>query len=180
MSKLLPVFAIILFFLGCSKETTVEVIRHPLIEFTINSVLWKAANYSFTKPVQVVAYPANSTQSGQLYNRFIFQVNAKNDKGEDMQLNIVFDASNINQLRGIYSPTYTPQTGLYEVQLFTLDNNLSAYSFCAGSSAATMQIQRHSQTERLISGTFQMTLCNVRDNSEKIQISDGVIKDIHY
>lgn len=180
MSKLLPLLITIIFLSACSKETTVQVIRHPLIQFTSDSVVWTAANHSFTKPVQVVAYPANSSQSGQLYNRFIFQVNAKNEKGEDMQLNIVFDASSTNELKGVYRPTYTSQAGLYEVQLFRLDNNLSAYSLCTSRSAAMLYIQRQSQTERLISGSFQMTLCNVRDTTEKIQITDGIIKDINY
>lgn len=180
MTKLLSLLIIILFLSACSKETTVQVMRNPLIQFTGNSALWKAGNYSLTKPVQVVGYPANSNQSGQLYNRFTLQANGKNDKGEDLQLNIVFDASNADQLKGIYRPAYTSETGLYEVQLFTLDNDLSAYSLCSGSSASMLQIQRHSQAERLISGSFQMMLCNVRDTAQKIQISDGIINDIHY
>ncbi len=181
MTKLLPLLIIILFLSACSKETTVQVIRNPLIEFTSSLGLWKADNYSLTKPVQVVGYPANSSQSGQVYKRFTLHANGKNDKGEDLQLNIVFDAENIDQLKGIYRPTYTSEKGLYEVQLFTLDNNnLSAYSICTSSSASMLQIQRQSQTERLISGTFQMELCNVRDPTQKIQISDGIIKDIHY
>lgn len=180
MTKLLPLLIIILFS-GCSKETTVQVIRNPLIEFTSNLGLWKADNYSVTKPVQVVGYPANSSQSGQVYNRFTLHADGKNDKGENLQLNIVFDASNTDQLRGIYSPTYTSETGLFEVQLFTLNNNnLSAYSLCTSSSASKLEIQRQSQTERLISGSFQLILCNVRDTTQKIQIFNGIIKDIHY
>ena len=179
--KLLPLFGILFLFSACSPDTTVQIVRHPLIKFSYNSTSWQADNYFFVGPSQVVAYPANTTQPGKLYNRFTLQAYGKDEQGNDLQLNILFDVADATQLIGTYSPVYTSDRGLPQVQLFNLDNNnLAAYELCANDSTAVLQIKRQSEKERLISGNFQMTLCNIRDTTQKINITNGILTDIHY
>ena len=179
--KLLPLFCILFHFSACSPDTTVQIQRHPLIKFTYQSASWKADNYFFVGPVKVVAYPANTSQPGKLYNRFTLQAYGKDDQGNNLQLNILFDAADATQLTGTYRIAYTADKGLPQVQLFNLDNNnLAAYELCHNDSTALLQIQRQSQTEQLVSGSFQMTLCNIRDTTQKINITNGILTDIHY
>ena len=179
--KLLCLLSIICLFSACSQDTTVQIQRHPLIKFTYQSTSWNADNYFFVGPAQVVAYPANTSQPGKLYNRYTLQAYGKDEQGNNLQLNILFDAADAEQLIGTYRMRYSADKGLPQVQLFNLDkNNLAAYELCSTDTTAQLSIQRQSQTEQLISGTFQMMLCNTRDTTQKISITNGVLTDIHY
>ncbi|MEP7108914.1 MAG: hypothetical protein ABI760_13055 [Ferruginibacter sp.] len=174
-----------LFFYGCTREkVTVQVIRKPSIEFNYNSTSsWKADNSSFAAISKVVVYPDDLSLQGVLYNRLTLQSSGHDNTGNNLQLIISFDAVNVSQLVGLYSTDYSTQWGLAEVQLFDLTNssNLSAYNLCNNYNAiATFRIQRQNTTERLISGVFQMTLCNSRDSTQKIDIINGALTDIHY
>jgi hypothetical protein len=181
---LLSLFSCI-FFLGCSHdETTVQILRTPLLTFNFNGTSgWKANNYSFAPVSKVVVYPADTSQTGQLFNRYTLQATGKDSAGNTYQLIITFDNTDPNLLTGIYKPHYTNQTGLAQVQLFNLtnSNDLAAYNLCANDTAnAMLQIQKQKQDESLITGAFQMMLCNSRDSSKKINITNGIIKDIKY
>lgn len=170
---------------GCSNdETTVQIVRTPLLTFSFNGTSsWKADTYSLAAVSKVVVYPADTTQAGQLFNRFTLQGSGRDSSGNTYQLIITFDAADINQLAGIYSPVYTAQRGLSQVQLFNLTNSsdLSAYDLCEDNiGSAVFQIQKQGQNERLITGGFQMTLCNSRDTTQKINITNGILKDIKY
>ncbi len=178
-------FFISFFFVGCSREeTTVQIIRTPIISFNFNgNSSWKADSYSFAPVTKVVVYPRDTTQASQLFNRFTLQGVGKDNTGNTYQLIITFDAVDVNQLVGVYSPFYTAQRGLSQVQLFNLTNSntLSAYNLCNGNIAnEILQIQKQSSDERLITCSFQMTLCNARDSTQKIIITDGLLKDINY
>lgn len=181
---LLSLFATI-FLLGCSHdETTVQILRTPLLTFNFNgSSGWKADNYSFAPVSKVVVYPADTSQTGQLFNRYTLQATGKDSARNTYQLIITFDNADANLLTGIYTPHYTNQTGLSQVQLFNLSNSndLAAYNLCANDTANNiLQIQKQKEDERLITGTFQIMLCNSRDTSKKINITNGIIKDIKY
>lgn len=182
--RLLPLLFLFLFLSGCSDEqTSVQIIRTPSLTFNLNGSSWKADNYSFAPISKVVVYPQDTTLPGQLYNRFSLQATGRDSAGNTYQLFITFDAIDVNQLSGIYSPFYTPQRGLSQVQLYNLtnSNNLSAYTLCADNLAnAVFQIQKQNIDETLITGVFQMTLCNSRDTTEKINITNGIMKDIKY
>jgi hypothetical protein len=174
-----------IFFFGCSHdETTVQILRTPLLTFNFNgSSPWKADNYSFARVSKVVVYPADTSQTGQLFNRYMLQGTGKDSAGNTYQLIITFDNTDANLLTGTYKPHYTNQTGLSQVQLFNLtnSNDLAAYNLCANdTSNAVLQIQKQKADERLITGSFQMMLCNSRDSSKKINITNGIIKDIKY
>lgn len=174
-----------IFFFGCSHdETTVQILRTPLLSFNFNgSSTWKADNYSFAPVSKVVVYPADTSQTGQLFNRYTLQGTGKDSAGNNYQLIITFDNSDPNLLTGTYKPHYTNETGLAQVQLFNLtnSNDLAAYNLCTNDTAnAILQIQKQKPDERLITGSFQMMLCNSRDSSKKINITNGVIKDIKY
>jgi len=174
-----------IFFFGCSHdETTVQILRTPLLTFSFNgSSTWKADNYSFAPVSKVVVYPADISQTGQLFNRYTLQGTGKDSAGNTYQLIITFDNTDANLLTGTYKPHYTNQTGLSQVQLFNLtnSNDLAAYNLCANdTSNAVLQIQKQKADERLITGAFQMMLCNSRDSSKKINITNGIIKDIKY
>ena len=176
---------LVIFFLSCSSdETTVQIVRTPLLTFDFNATTaWKADKYSFGPVTQVVVYPSDTAQAGQLFSRFTLQGSGKDASGNTYQLIITFDAADNAQLTGVYSSDYDLQRGLYEVHLYNLtnSNNLSAYSLCQESRAnAFLQIQKQNKEERLITGSFQMTLCNSRDTTEKLNITNGILKDIKY
>jgi hypothetical protein len=175
----LPVLLLLL--TACSREEViVQVVRNPLIEFSAGTFSWRASNHSFRTPARVVQYPSAAAQSGQLYTRYTLEATGRDNRGQQMQFTMQFDAAGTNRLTGEYRPTYTTQRGLAAVQLFNLDeNNLASYRLCSTDTAnARLVIQRQSERENLIAGTFQMTLCNERDTSIKLVISDGVITDI--
>ena len=170
---------------SCSNDaTTVQIIHTPLFTFNLNGTSpWTASTYSFTSISKVVVYPADTSQPGQLYNRLTLQGSGKDSSGNVYQINISFDAANVNQLVGVYNTLHTAQSGLGDVQLFNLtnSNDLSVYNLCNDNiSNAVLQIQKQSQDESLITGSFQMTLCNSRDTTQKLNITNGILKDIKY
>jgi hypothetical protein len=175
---------LIIFYLlpGCSRgDLTVNIIRNPLIKFDLDSSSWKADNYSFTGPTTVVVYPSNPLLPGNLYYRFTLQANGRDNKGNNLIFNLVFDASDFNQLSGDYRVIYSTEKGLQQVQLFNTGSTLSAFALCPNDSITPiLKVQKQSLTERLITGTFQMTLCNTRDTAQKIRITNGILTDIHY
>ncbi len=173
------------FFTGCSPDvTTVQVVRNPEISFLFNgSSSWNYNQYSFSPVSQTVVYPQDTTKPGQLYNRLTLQTTGKDNAGKTLQLIITFDAVNTDQLVGLYTTEYTTQRGLAQVQLFNVTdaNNLAAYELCAGQMAdATLLIEKQKTDERLITGSFHMTLCNQRDSTELVDITNGVLTDITY
>ncbi len=186
MKKYVPLFLFIIFiFQGCSPEvTTVQVVRNPLIKFDFgNGNTWKSSSYDIFNTSRVVVYPQDTSKPGQLYNRFNLQASAKDDKGNDYQLTISFDSNEPDVLVGTYTPSYTTQHGLAQVQLYNLTNtnSLVAYNLCKPQVAqAIFQVTKQHPEEKLISGSFQMTLCNARDTTQKIIIRNGIFTDLRY
>ncbi len=183
MKKPLTRILIFLFLLSaCTpEETTVGIARNPVLGFTAPSMTWQSARYSFAAPSQVVAYPADSTQPGRLYNRLTLQATGENSDGDNLQIILMFDAEDASQLIGTYRPLYTTTRGLAQAQIFNLSRDeLAAYALKPNDVSAVLQVQRQSQTERLIAGTFQMTLYNTRDTTETINITAGTFTDIRY
>ncbi len=181
MKKILPLLSSVSFLFSCSPDITITVKRNPLIQFSTNTMTWKADSYYFTDVAQVVAYPYNTTQPGKIYNRYTLQAFGKNDKGQDLQFNIIFDVVDPAKLTGLYRSRYSTDRGLSQVQIFNLDNNnLAAYALSPNDSTAVLNIQRQSQTERLIAGNFQMTIQNIRDTTQKINITNGILTDVRY
>lgn len=181
--------AVLLFCLclaGCTKDvTTVQVVRNPLIKFDFGggNASWQSSTYTFSSISKVVVYPQDSTQPGQLYNRITFQSSGKDNSGNMLQLIIAFDAVDLNQLTGVYNSSYTIQRGLAQVQLYNLtdNSNLAAYSLCDKTiSNAQFQIEKQKPDEKLITGTFHMTLCDARDSTKKIDITNGIFTDVTY
>ena len=173
------------FLFGCTPDvTTVQVIRHPTITFSYDATsMWQDNSYSFAPVTQTVVYPQDTTRPGQIYHRQTLQAMGKDDKGNSLQLIITFDMADESQFVGTYTTDYTTQRGLAQVQLFNVTdaNNLSAYNLCrANLSDAVLNIEKQKPDERLISGSFRMTLCNQRDSTEKITITNGVLTDITY
>lgn len=170
---------------GCTKdETVVQVIHTPLFTCNLNGTsVFVANNYSFSPVYKVVAYPQDTTLPAQVYNRFTMQAIGSDDSGNNYQLIITFDAADKNQLIGSYSPFYSKQMGLSQVQLYNLtnSNNPIAYSLCQDSLAKDVfQIRNQSQSQNLITGAFHMTICNSRDTTVKISISNGIFNNIKY
>lgn len=172
---------ILLLFSSCSKKvTTIEVVRKPLLQFTIDSAVWTAENYTFLAPSRVVQYPSDTSLPGRLYNHFTLQGTGKDTKGNNLQLIVVFDVVDNLQLVGTYHPSYSTTKGLNSVQVFNLDNNnLAAYSIC-DTAFSMLQVRKQSIDEKLIAGSFQALLCNIRDSTKKITITNGIINDINY
>lgn len=179
MRKFYLFIIVILCFVGCTREsTTIQIIRNPVIEFLTDSASWQADDYSISQPSKVVEYPANAG-TGRLYNRFTLNAFGKDSRGRNLQLIIVFDAVDATRLTGIYSPVYSLTSGLKDIQIFNLENNnLASYSLCG--SNAQFRIVKQSTRERLVAGIFNATVCNVRDTTNKINITNGVFTDIRY
>lgn len=167
---------------ACTREvTTLQIIRHPLIRFNYDpSLSWQADNYYFTGSSRVVVYPSDTSLQGKLYNRFTLEAFGKDNNGNNLQLIMAFDAADSSKLNGVYTPAHNAQRGLNQVQVFNLNsNNLAAYELCSTGNSY-LQIQKQSSTERLITGTFQMVLCNTRDTTKKINITNGILTDVQY
>lgn len=174
-----------LLFIGCSSDqTTVQIIRTPVLKFDFSSSnSWTADTYSITNSSTVVAYPQDSTLPAQLYNRYILQGSGKDDSGHTYQLVITFDVSDNTPLLGIYKNAYTANRGLAEVQLFDITdkNNLAVYNLCSDDlQNDVFQIQKQKADEKIITGAFQMTLCNTRDSTQKLSLMNGTVKDLKY
>lgn len=174
----------ILFFFSCSHdETIVQIQRTPELKCNFDGTSWKADTYSFGSVSKVVVYPRDTSQPGQLLNRLTLKATGRDSLNNSYQFILTFDVIDVSHLVGTYTPAYTLQRGLAQVQLFDLtnNNNLSAYDLCNSDLAnAALQIEKQKPDERIITGNFHMTLCNARDTSQKIHINDGVIKDIKY
>ena len=174
----------IIFFLSCSRdETIVQIQRTPELKFNFDGASWKADTYGFGALSKVVVYPQDTSQPGQLLNRLTLQATGRDSLNNTYQFILTFDVIDKSHLVGTYTPAYTPQRGLAQVQLFNLtnSNNLSAYELCNNDLAnAALQIEKQKPDERIITGNFHMTLCNARDTTQKINITNGVIKDIKY
>lgn len=182
MKKLWLLCVIPVLFACTREEITVQIVRNPLIKFTTDAYSWEASSYDFREPFQVVQYPSNPSLPARLYTRYVLQASGRADNGQNLQLNLFFDTHEKNQLIGLYRPTYTDERGLANVQLYNLENNnLAAYSLCPHDTASTrLHIQRQNDKEQLIAGTFQVTVCNERDTTQKVVIRNGVLTDIHY
>lgn len=171
--------------LSCSPDvTTIQVVRNPAIKFDYNGTsTWQNSTYSFGAVSRTIVYPKDTTKPGQIYNRLTMQAEGKDNAGNDLQLIITFDVADANQLVGIYSPDYTTERGLAQVQIFNLTNSsdLAAYELCSvAAMPAYLNIQKQKADEQLITGTFQATLCNLRDTTNRITITNGIITDITY
>ena len=84
MKKTLPFFFFIAsIFLGCSPDqTTIQIIRNPTLSFNFSPTnTWVANSYSITNISKVVAYPQDTTQTAQLYDRYSLQGSGKDDSG---------------------------------------------------------------------------------------------------
>ena len=171
--------------LGCSRDkTTIQIIRNPILSFNFSPTnTWVSNSYSINNISQVVVYPQDTSLPAQLYNRYTLQGSGKDDSGRTFQLVITFDLSANTPLIGVYSPTYTSQKGLAQVQLYDLtnSNNLAVYNLCQQNlSTAVFQIAKQKTDERIVTGSFQMMLCNSRDSTQKLNIIGGSLKDLKY
>lgn len=186
MKKIFPLFffTAIIFF-GCSPDqTTIQIIRNPTLSFNFSPTnTWVAGSYSITNISKVVVYPQDITQPAQLYDRYSLQGSGKDDSGRTFQLVITFDLSDNSPLIGIYTPSYTAQKGLAQVQLYNLthSNDLSVYNLCSQNlNTAVFQIEKQKTDEKIVTGSFQMILCNSRDTTQKLNIIGGSLKDLKY
>lgn len=182
--SLLLFFVTLVFFSCSTDQTTVQIIRTPLLKFDFSpSNSWKADNYSISNTSKVVVYPQDTSLPAQLYDRYTLQGSGKDQSGHTYQLVITFDVSDSSQIVGIYKTAYNSQRGLAQVQLFDLTNknDLSVYNLCAEDLPNdVLQIQKEKADEKIITGAFQMSVCNSRDTTQKLTIMNGTIKDLKY
>ena len=185
MKKNFLFFLTAIVFLGCSSDkTTIQIVRNPTLSFNFSPTnTWVASTYSINNISSVVVYPQDTTQPAQLYDRYSLQGSGKDDSGRTFQLVITFDLSANSQLVGAYTPAYSAQRGLAQVQLYNLtnSNDLSVYNLCSQNlNTAVFQIEKEKTDERIITGSFQMMLCNSRDSTQKLSIMSGIVKDLKY
>ena len=184
INLLLFFFTGIVFWGFSQDQTTIQIVRNPTFSFNFSPTdSWVASTYSITNISKVVVYPQDTSQPAQLYDRYSLQGSGKDDSGRTFQLVITFDLLNNSPLIGIYTPAYTSQRGLAQVQLYNLTNNndLSVYNLCSQDLGTDVfQISKQQPTERIVTGAFQMTLCNSRDTTQKLNITGGIVKDLKY
>lgn len=187
MNKRLHIFLTLatLFLFSCSSDqTTVQIIRSPLLTFELSPAnSWKADGYSIIKSSKVVQYPQDASLSAQFYDRYVLTGTGKDDSGHTYQLTLNFDVAEGYQLVGLYKSGYTIERGLGDVQIVDLTDkkNLEVYNLCAQDlQNDILQIEKQKPDERIITGSFQMTVCNSRDTTKKINILNGIIKDLKY
>jgi hypothetical protein len=171
--------------LSCtSDQTTVQIIRSPLLKFNLSpGNSWKADGYTLTQPSKVVEYPQDTSLPAQFYDRYVLTGSGKDDSGHTYQLTINFDLADGQQLVGLYKSDYTVERGLGGVQIVDMTDkkNLEVYNLCAEDlQNDILQIEKQKPDERIITGSFQMTLCNSRDTTQKLNILNGIIKDLKY
>ena len=134
----------------------------------MDSSSWKADSYFFTGPATEVVYLSNPLLPGSLYNRYTLQANGKDCKGNSLLFNLIFDASDFKLLSGDYKVKYTAEKGLHQVQLFNTGSTLATFALCPNDSLTpVLHVQKQSFEERLITGTFQMTLCTQETQLKK-------------
>lgn len=178
-------FVVTIGLFSCSSDqTTVQIIRSPLLQFDLSPTnSWKAGGYSLIKTSSVVEYPQDTTLPAQFYDRYVLSGSGKDDSGHTYQLTVTFDLAAGNQLVGLYKAAYTSQRGLGDVQLvdMTDKNKLAVYDLCAEDlQNDILQIEKQKPDEQIITGSFQMTVCNSRDSTQKLRIMNGIIKDLKY
>ena len=187
MNKVLrfSLLLVTVFLFSCSSDqTTVQIIRSPLLQFNLSSSnTWKADNYSLIKTSQVVEYPQDTTLPAQFYDHYVLTGSGKDDSDHTYQLTVNFDLVSGIQLVGLYKKAYTSERGLGDVQLVDMTDkkNLAVYNLCAEDLPNDiLQIEKQKPDERIITGSFQMTVCNSRDTTQKLNITNGIIKDLKY
>lgn len=182
--RIFPFFLALAFF-GCSSDqTTVQIIRSPLLKFNLSPTnSWQADGYSIVKSSKVAEYPQDTTLPAQFYDRYVLTGSGKDDSGHTYQLTLNFDVASGIQLVGLYKKGYTSERGLGDVQLVDLTdkNNLAVYNLCAQDlQNDILQIEKEKSDEQIITGSFQITVCNSRDSTQKLVIMNGIIKDLKY
>lgn len=187
MNKVLRIFLLLatVFLFSCSSDqTTVQIIRSPLLQFNLSPTnSWKADSYSLIKASQVVEYPHDPTLPAQFYDHYVMTGSGEDDSGHTYQLTVNLDLAHGIQMVGLYKKSYTSERGLGDVQLVDMTDkkNLAVYNLCAENLPNDiLQIEKQKPDERIITGSFQMTVCNSRDTTQKLNIMNGIIKDLKY
>lgn len=187
----LPIFIAILYLLSsylfgvesCSPDQTqIQIVRHPLLSFVIDSQSIQAQQFRWSQPVFVAVYPSDTSHYALPYYRYTLQAAGSLNPGTTFQPSILFDVRDTLQWSGNYTPVYTLNGGLHNVILYQIDSaqHITTYSLQPSSTESVFTISRQGKTERLIAGSFAFVLHNDQDTSQILRIQQGQFADLSY
>ena len=183
MKKIFLIFLAGIFISSCQQYSeSITIQRNPFIRAEINGTPWSTKNYVSRYLGKIVYYEDQNDLTGDLYNRV--SITALSPSGEPDQLQLTIDVLNINNMVGEYNTTYTAKGGINEIQWVdkaTSPGFFPVFTLCnpvVGTSKII--ISRQEITEKLINGTFEVTLCERTDPNQILSITKGEFKDLSY
>ncbi len=185
MQKKYGIFLLLLILLisSCNTYQEVEILRFGRLEANINGENWSTNRFETTGYNTVVVYVSDQDDSGTVFTRFTIDAIGTQPDGRDRQLSFTLDFTNISELRNRYTEDYNEDGGLHQISLYDeqSDGRIKIYQLCNPSSENDFfEIRRQSAEERLISGDFNVTLCNPLDPTDQITLSAGDFRDLRY
>jgi hypothetical protein len=161
---------------------SVEVQRNPMVKAKVNGESWQTREYVSILLGKTVYYEDVNDATGVLYERL--HLSAFNNAQYPEQLQFILDVKDLNNMVGEYTTTYTANGGVHDIVWIDQASSADFYplfSICDSFKPTTkITIERQSTSEKLISGTFEMTLCERTNGSNTLVITQGEFKDIYY
>lgn len=173
---------IILGFTSCNNDLeTVRIIREPFLSTRIGNETLEGRDFKLVGPLEEVAFLSDTAKTGRKVFRYSFQSSFVNANNQKLQLIISFDTVDETDFRGIYSPTYSTRGGLFSVSLLREQSSSSFTKYrLRPNSSNLFEINRQGFTERIMAGKFSFVLQNERDNTDVINVTQGVFEDLTY
>jgi hypothetical protein len=184
--KITMIYVVLIYtslFLGACEPSSesVRIQRNPMIKANINGENWQTKEYIPVSLGKTVYYEDMNDATGVLYERLHLTI--FNNAQYPQQLQFIIDVKDPKNMIGEYGMIYTEGGGIHEV-MWT-DHAASPdfyplFSICeAFEPTVKIVIEKQSTSEKLISGTFEMTLCDRTNAGNTLIISQGEFKDIH-
>lgn len=160
----------------------ISVKRNAVIEFHVNGAeaSWKS------RTIRVIPGPSVAKTVGDpaqtlLFKRYFMIAEGTSPDKQSFELTLTFDiAANGNDMRHHYTSVYNTQGGIESITLIIKTNNqYTVRELCTAAPDVFFEIERQSNTEKLISGSFNGELC-VDGITDAIIISDATFRDIQY
>ena len=183
MKKIFLIFLTGIITSSCQQYTeSISIQRNPFIKAEIDGENWQTTDYVSRYLGKIVYYEDENDVTGEIFNRI--SVTALSPSGEPDQLQLTIDVVNINNMVGEYNTTYTARGGINEVTWVdkaTTPGFFPVYTLCQPlASSGKIIINRQEPNEKLITGTFEVTLCERTNSGQVLTIKKGEFKDLSY
>ncbi len=173
MIRKLIFITLIVGFTACGDSIEpVKIEELPYVEADINGEFWEAENY-FISEVKKVVDPVSGT-------KLLTRITVSGFTSDTRQISFTIDVANEDNYVGRYEPAYSELGGLQEITWFNKKSGAYAvYHISPLDSISNVRVRRHSNSRKLMSGTFEGILFNPMDSSS-IRISNGVFSNLSY